>query len=347
MDKIFINIDSNQRNINVFPTPSLFNLDTMLPNLLPIKNSNYISLISANIPISKNKFIDNNTYNNFIYIKSETSNIPGGFSPNGLNSDKFIIIYIPNNDYNYDINNIITAINNSLVTERISMIDSSGNSKGLYFSLINNIISISNNLSNVTYTINFANQQNIHNNYYITLGYILGFRKLEYKIIYNININADCHFNLNPQQYIFVRINDYGYYYSNLHNPIKVLSKLDFDSITNRYIYKNGSNESWESYKFKQPTDIKKIEIELIDYTGNPYKTMEDYNITIEIGTSFNEILYKDDIKIMEITDKPINNDIKVDYLLNDTNELINNNDNIKKKEKKDKKNKKNYGFNY
>ena len=326
-NKIFLNIDSSQREYSIYPNASQFNLDNMLPNILPIKNSNYISLVSANIPVNNTNYIDTINNNNFINIKSVQINLPGGFSPKGLNQPNYINFKIPSFKFNktnqliindpnlnniygdlskYNLNlfdnviisstdnniiNILNSINNNLIHMNLSTLINN-NINGLYFTYVNNRVTINNNLGNVNYLISFANQIIIHNNYYITLGYLLGFRKLDYQIKFNSSIKAEYDYNIYHAQYIFLRINDYGSYYSNLHNPTKVLAKLYYDSKIQRYIYKNGSNESWEAYKFSQLTDIKKLEIELIDYTGNTYYTDEDYDFTLEIGSSLEPTLF-------------------------------------------------------
>jgi len=364
MDKIFVNIDSTQRDIVLFPNPSFFNLDNIINNNIQFKNVNYISLVNAEIPISNVNIFSSNNYNIDFKVKTIKTGLPGGtFIPENINKD-YLYIKIPTK--NYETDTIVNDINISLQ----NMGQLNNNNLGLYFELVNGVFKINNTLNNVTYIINFDN----NNISYLSLGYLLGFRKKIYEIKPLTYITNEAPYNFNPYKYIFIRINDYGYYYPNPKIPLKVLSKLNYDNNKKLYIYTNGSGELWESYKFKQPTDIKKLEVELLDYTGNRFNINEDFNFTIEIGMSYNEYIYNDSVRIMESINKPIVNDYITKYLNNesDNNQLLlnyndfnnstqnsqdkilqNNSENItfdqifNKKKFKKKKNKKLFNFNY
>jgi hypothetical protein len=146
------------------------------------------------------------------------------------------------------------------------------------------------------------------------LGYFLGFRKNIYSSQVKTISGTDVHYIVTESQldttgdhYLFLRINDYGV----IHH--------DFDSITNSYqlsdsmkmpgrkqllakivineqktehVFDNGANFLTKSYVFKQPVDISRLEIELIEPSGFTIDLLYmDFSFTLEIGVITNSNL--------------------------------------------------------
>ena len=328
MEKKYINIDSTQRNNIIYPDSSSFNLDYILTNIESLENVKYISIIDAYIPKSNKYFINYENYNNFIYIKPLLSGLPGKFLPTNYNKNIFLKIIIPNN--NYTNNTIVDKLNELLLENNISELNENNISElneskinGLFFKNNNNIIEIKNNINYIDYIINFSNIDLLDNKNYLTLGYYLGFRKLEYLIKSNSNINGETTINFNLINYIFIKINDYGNIYPNLKKSLNVLSKLIFNNNDNTYILSN--NTLLNSFYFKELIHLKHLDIQLIDYSGNIYNTNEDYHFILEIGIeNVNNISNKEnsekiDKELIPIIRQNIN-DIKNSFVLNEDN---------------------------
>jgi len=334
----------------MYSKSSFFNLDSLFNNLKPLNYVKSIKIIDAFIPISKENFINNDYNNNFFYVKSNIYGLPGTFIPSCNNIKNFVKITIPSN--NYDQVNIIDTINSILIDLKISELNG-----GLSFKLNNNKIEILNNLKYIEYTINFSNIDLIDNKNYLTLGYILGFRENEYNILPLKNIIAETFINFQIINYLFIKINDYGDIYATMKKSLKVLAKLNLDNKLNGYII---NNSNLQSFTFNDPIFIKKLDIEIIDYSGNNYNTFEDFNFVLELSlASINN--NQNNIPDINI-ERPIINDINNSFVLDE--EKISKYKNIepvlnidykkekkisldKVKEKEKKKSKINFSFNY
>jgi len=109
-----------------------------------------------------------------------------------------------------------------------------------------------------------------------------------YKNIISIKLlSFDHKINL-TDDYFFLKINDWGNI--NFYNNNNVFSKI---IVLNNYTKKNIDFVNSE-FKFKQPININKLEIELIDYLGNNINISEDYSFTIEFTSIFNSELKND-----------------------------------------------------
>ena len=141
-----------------------------------------------------------------------------------------------------------------------------------------------------------GNVFNIGNLNYPTLGYYLGYRQENY-ISQFINSNkiiaANKMFTTIGENYIFLRINDWGKVYlygnkymtkvmlaANLGNPL-----LGFQS---------------EDYSFKQPQNIKRLDIEFVDYLGNT--------------VNFNGVDISFTLKLTQIYTSEIKSDLETNY---------------------------------
>lgn len=89
--------------------------------------------------------------------------------------------------------------------------------------------------------------------------------------------------------YIFLKINDWGNINFNNNNN-NIFAKI---IILNNYTQKNIDFINIE-YKFKQPININKLDIELLDYLGNTINITQNYSFTIELISIFNSELKND-----------------------------------------------------
>lgn len=88
--------------------------------------------------------------------------------------------------------------------------------------------------------------------------------------------------------YIFLKINDWGNI--NFNNNNNIFAKI---IILNNYTQKNIDFINIE-YKFKQPININRLDIELLDYLGNTINITQNYSFTIELISIFNSELKND-----------------------------------------------------
>ena len=343
MEKILLNIDSRQRNYKVYSDSSFFKLDyTTDFNSTIFKNINYISLVSIELPNMFYTFHESrfNTFFTVTRTNTITSTITGP-----------IKITIPSNDY--DINSLVAIINVQL---NIAGLNTGTPITDGLKCLVNtslNIVSFQNMSSNYLFTIDFNN-----NNNGVSLGYLLGFRNLTtklpepidptlseekktallnkllepsniiLKVPSGVTIPATTMFNIRRENYIYMRINDYGQNYINSKYPTKVLENIVLNKLQNELIFNNGNDIIFRTHKFRQPTDIKKLEIELLDYAGNRINNNSvDYSFTIEMGSIYDEKIYRTSLNQLSMfantntttnmTNMTTNNDILSDILRN------------------------------
>lgn len=137
---------------------------------------------------------------------------------------------------------------------------------------------------------------------YKSLGYYLGFRQNS-KIIYSSGYNLDLltsfiyedtpllssiigakKINTRGDVYIFLRINDWGY--------IKFFDKTMFSKILFFNYEHNMKIDNYyimKEYQFRQPVNVQKLEIELVDYLGNTVDLNGiDFSFTLSLRQVFN-----------------------------------------------------------
>ena len=146
----------------------------------------------------------------------------------------------------------------------------------------------------ISFDIDFFNislQTNTNFNY-PSLGYQLGFRPslvsqdfiLSSEYINNtIEISSQYTFNLNDNSYLFIKINDWG--------NINFINTQYFAKILfNSYFNCNKIDEYVNpEYKFRQPINFQKLDIELIDYLGNNIELNgRDFSFTIKLTQILN-----------------------------------------------------------
>jgi hypothetical protein len=315
MEKILVNIDSRQRDISLFSQSNHFKLeynDTI--NGVNFKNNNYINFKNVDyITLSSFEMM-----NNFYVFQTERYNVSFKAKPSytgslisNLTVDPQTVTINPGNyTYNELMNNLNKAMNN--VGLNIGSYDVKGDfivTNGLVF-LVNeytNTITLKNLTNNYTYEINFNNEQYD----YVSLGYMLGYRGIEYTLTVanslGDNIIGEAQADLDGENYLFLRINDYGSIYVSPKLPYKVLAKIVLNNTKQSFVFNNGQDLMFKTYKFRQPTDVKSLEIELLDYNGNRLNINGiDYSFTLEFGLIYDEELYKKKLFSLNLTaDKP------------------------------------------
>lgn len=124
---------------------------------------------------------------------------------------------------------------------------------------------------------------------YPPLGYFLGFRpdmkmKADKFLVSPIWLDTDCviaapkMFNTTGDSYIFFRINDYGYV--DFFNKPMLGKLLMTTGLGNPKIDDGMAKE----YRFRQPVNLQRLDIELVDYLGNTLDLNgADWSCTIEI----------------------------------------------------------------
>ena len=260
MENILINVDSRFRDKKKYNNPGyfVFDLDE------PLKNIKYIRLSSIELPTTFYTFSDK--YQN-TFFKIKTGN------------DEFDI-KIKNGNYNPDtlittIQHIFNEINIEYNSEFTILWDN-----------IDYKVTIT---SNINFALIFLNDEIIQ-----SLGYLLGYRQLdEYYILENQQIklingtqkfywSGDTFLDTTKEEYIFVRVNDYGTIYNQIKKKNLLAKVILFDS---QFVFDNGANFLTKNYEFKQLVNINKLEIELILPTGFTIDlNLIDFSITFELG---------------------------------------------------------------
>jgi hypothetical protein len=331
MEKILVNIDSRQRDIILFPQSNYFKLeynDSYINKEYNESTNSYISTVS--------KFINNNyvnfknvdyitlasfeMMNNFYVFQQERFNIFFSVIPNlvgvntpGLTNLPTIVTINPGN-YNY--NDLINNLNKALfdVQLNIGTFDVRNDFivvDGLKFSVneYTNTIILSNLTSNYSYTINYDN-----NKYdYVSLGYLLGYRSNLYNLTINggslWSIQGESQADPDGENYLFLRVNDYGSIYISPKLPSKVLAKIVLDATKQSFVFNNGQDLIYKTHKFRQPSDVKSLEIELLDYNGNRMNVNGiDFSFTLEFGIIYDEELYKNKLSSLNLLSSKISN---------------------------------------
>jgi hypothetical protein len=260
-------------NIYNITTPDL-SVDNYGYNIYSI--SSEIKTINENTIYNFNSSLNNNSFN-FTYDYPVINSTP--------------IISISNK--NYKAEDLITDIQTNLNIFNSSFINFQIN-----LDYNTNKIKIS---SNTFFNIDFTNTGN-----YSSLGYQLGFRNNIYNNPYKDNtsttplyyIIGEVELNVISNNYLFLKINDYGNLYTNFLNDQKYI--LSSKNILGKIILNSNSsnindNNSFicKKYLFRQPVNINKFDIELINSDGDTVKGLNlDYSFTLEITYIYNSKEY-------------------------------------------------------
>ena len=77
------------------------------------------------------------------------------------------------------------------------------------------------------------------------------------------------------------------------------------------YVINNGQDLIYKTHKFRQPTDVKSLEIELVDYNGNRMNVNGiDFSFTLEFGIIYAEELYKHKLSDLNLVEKRTTNEM-------------------------------------
>lgn len=278
MENILLNIDTRFRDTVKYPNSGKFTYTLKEP----LKNISYIRLSSIELPITFYTF--SQTYNNvsFIIVLMNNTTIPVTIKDGNYTSDNMI---------NY-IQGLFNTINAEYSTNlRISW-------------------------DNINYLVTISNSQpftlicNNENSTYFSLGYRLGYRKtnLDY-LAQNIpnygnpNVTvfswvSDFFLNITKDEYIFLKVNDYGVIYNDIREKSLLSKLIVYDS---QFVIDNGSNFLTKMYKFRQPTNISRLDIELIFPFGQTVDMNHiDYSLTLEFGQIYdNQIIDNYNFKLL------------------------------------------------
>ena len=259
MDKIILNIDSNYRNKNIYLLSSNFNIN-LYKYINNNINYNYIKIIDMKI-FNNICFISNNKNNNYFIIKGIFVGPPHGSNVFAFPLEDVIIILDDLIDFNIEniINNINLKLNKYNFNEFNNELNNDKITKGIYFSLENNKIKIT-NLSN-HYTCNITWESNIGNH----LGFI--------NKIYNINIRSSIYaekiYNI-YDEYIFLQIENktinFNNIYINITNNIQSFSKLDYKD--DYYLLNQNINNTYYNNNIIS-LETSELFFKLLDKDGN------------------------------------------------------------------------------
>ena len=272
MENISINIDTSYRDIETYPNAGLFTYK--LKNTL--KNITYIRLSSIELPVV------------YYTFTSKYKNI----SFRILFGNQIYDVVIQ--EGNYDSVTILTEIQSKLDTANQLY----GTSFTINWDMINYRITITNKTA---FTLFFDND-NIQN--HRSLGNRLGFRKdnqsylaNSQKTKFDTNTNTNVFFwtgetimDISKDNYLFLRINDYGVIYNDKRENGILAKLLLYDT---QFIIETGANFITKSYNFKQPVTINKFDIELINKRGETVDmSMIDFSMTLELGQIYDKNQY-------------------------------------------------------
>lgn len=283
MENTIINIDSRFRDKRIFPNASKF----IYTSSEKIKNVKYIRVSSVEFP---------NSYFTFSQEKGNTSFIISA------DSSSFNLLI---EDGMYTQEQMIQSIRNELNIFNTTI---SGNIDISYNS-INGFVSF---WSDVSFNINFTNSTR-----YESLGYQLGFRKNTYNskqrqvgLQTYYYIISEAQLDITGDNYIFLRINDYGV----IHHDFEDIERYDQSGnfiekmknqgnkniiakiILNRpklnNVFDNGANLLTKSYVFRQPQNLNKFDIEVLDPKGNVIDMLYmNFSLTLEVGVIYDSSL--------------------------------------------------------
>jgi hypothetical protein len=250
-----------------------------------------INSINSN---NKSKFIFNlpSTYHNIAYLHIKSIEIPHTiYTFSTLKDNRSFTITYSSVDYTITIaeGNYIPS---TLITEIQTKLDIINSTTGQKFEIIldtiSNKITIYNDKGN-TFNINFTRSNTLQNTY-PGIGYYLGFTEEEYNnITTQTGINQ---INLIDTNYVYLKINDI----ENIRDPIVhyAFCKIMLNNNETNTYYIREEDIIGCKYYFRGPKNIKKLNIELVDYKGNEL-TISPFNvsITLEAGIIYDVELFK------------------------------------------------------
>jgi hypothetical protein len=284
MDNIIINIDSRFRNKQIYNNAGKFTYQLSEK----IKNCKYIRLSSFEFP------------NLYFTFTEKKDNISFKLKSNG----KEYTVTITEGYYASD----------TLLLEIQEQFDKANTYMGTDFKITfnynNGFCTIENDKA---FQVEFSN----YPSRYPSLGYQLGFRKDNYTSKAAVisgsavfSIITESQLDTVGDQYIFLKLNDYGVIFHDYEDIItrdssgeiiarekyvgdkNVFAKIIMNTNKAEQVFDNGSNFLTKSYIFRQPIDLDRFNISLTDPRGNIVDMIHmDFSMTLEIGVVYDSSL--------------------------------------------------------
>jgi hypothetical protein len=292
MENILINVDSRFRNKELYPYSGKFTLKLNQT----IKDILYIRLSSIEIP------------NLYFTFSQEKQNISFVVKIGIVNTVVLI------DDGFYDSIQMLNNINSKLPS-------------GITINL-----NLSNGFITFEHTSSFSIDFTSYGQY-PSLGYHLGFRKNTYNSTSSGTkhyLKSEALMDTIGDNYLFLRINDYGKMY-NFNKSLDDYSET-LDNYLGKVILsvskaeKNFDNHNFITKKhiFRQPANISKLDVELIDPLGNTVNTqLMDFSFTLELGVIYDREIYEQSLNSLNLIDEPL---YKISTKKIDTDTKINEN---------------------
>lgn len=279
-DRRVRNIDINLdciRNDNISEFESTTNnITSNLENLRICIYNNYISDLTTFIPNSSGSLILDNLIKSDSKSKYYINNMatyPSSLSVQTYNlslDNCESVLSFKNNFENFVYYNVNSTTGSSIGwgKEISNLLDVNY----LYQENFNNIPTLEKDIPSfqIDFNTNYVNPinnglLNINNLKYQPLGYFLGFRPNNFLLSSHVCktaaiIRAKTYYNFIESDYIFIKINDWGYI--NFYNQT-LFTKVILNPDLINY------DKSNREYKFRQPINVQKLDIELVDYLGN------------------------------------------------------------------------------
>ena len=133
------------------------------------------------------------------------------------------------------------------------------------------------------------------------LGIVMGFSSNS-SVYQNVRIDSGQSLtaiylpDLNTDDYIYLRINDYSTVIPQTLNDtyFNVFAKIPITVDKGTVIYDNDStNSTSKTYRFLLPTNIQQLDIQLLDRAGNELVFEGNYSMTLEIEEVLSQSLYE------------------------------------------------------
>lgn len=248
MENQLICIDSRFRDASGYPNAGkfLYKLDE------PIRNVDYVRLSSIELPNIHYTFTAAKNNVTFKLLVGENT-YEVGIMEGSYNSDLFL-------NYIHEQLNRINALFNQ--------------NFAITFNEITSKITIRN-------SVQFGMEFGVKGQY-PTLGYHMGYRKSSYSGA--LSYTAESVLDVIGDQYVYLRINDYGVLYNRVASK-RILAKIIIDKNKTFIVYDNESNTLSKNYRFRQPVNIDRFEIEILDPYGNVVDLVgQDFSLTLEVG---------------------------------------------------------------
>ena len=276
MEKKIISINSIYRDTITFPNPGKFTV--MLDETF--KNISSIRLASIELPTLYYTF-NNNSNNTFFTIILLIPPPLGSV----VTTPTLVTLPITIANGNYGAITLINTINT--IFQKINI------TYGQEFAITS--------VDLITYTVKIHNilpfTLIFDNNLYLkSLGHRLGFRKDNNSYLYNnqpvdpslttssktiYSWNAESIVDVTKDAYVYMKLNNYGIIYDNNIKDTLFAKLIMYDQ---QFIIDTGANFVTKEFVFRQPVNITKLDIELINFDGTTVDTtMLNYSLTLEL----------------------------------------------------------------